>query len=275
MEPDFPAAHSMDTTWFAVDRDGHVACFSSGEAGAVPSQAADPEETGEALDRLARALPRGGVVYDRQGRFLPGSRPTAFEHMGTLGMNYPVLMFLDAAEPLREEVAAGRAVPVSATEGVAFLLTGVPQATLQRLHDSGACRACSYRFGLGGTDTPSPGELGLYEYGHLTENWISGPYGRQQLPTQPLHVDQLPPALRQQLKQVCFDMLSFADTPYIQPVEHTDCASWESAWMDAAGKRVRPMPGREDEYAEAFGDMEDLEGEFEIEPPPGPAGEDE
>ena len=27
---DFPAAHSMDTTWFAVDRDGHVACFDSG-----------------------------------------------------------------------------------------------------------------------------------------------------------------------------------------------------------------------------------------------------
>src|SRR5690349_16321006 len=80
MPPDFPAAHSMDTTWFAVDRDGHVACFSSGEAGAVPSRAAEPEGTGDVLSELARALPRGGVVYDRKGRFLPGGRPASFEH---------------------------------------------------------------------------------------------------------------------------------------------------------------------------------------------------
>jgi hypothetical protein len=29
----------MDTTWFAIDRDGHVAVFDSGEAGAVPTAA--------------------------------------------------------------------------------------------------------------------------------------------------------------------------------------------------------------------------------------------
>ena len=36
MDMDFPAAHSMDTVWFAVDRDGHVACFDSSEDGTVP-----------------------------------------------------------------------------------------------------------------------------------------------------------------------------------------------------------------------------------------------
>src|SRR5262245_21233479 len=35
---DFPAAHSMDATWFAVDRDGHVGVFESGEPGAVPKK---------------------------------------------------------------------------------------------------------------------------------------------------------------------------------------------------------------------------------------------
>lgn len=33
---DFPAAHSMDTEWFAVDADGNIALFDSGEGGAVP-----------------------------------------------------------------------------------------------------------------------------------------------------------------------------------------------------------------------------------------------
>lgn len=34
---DFPAAHSMDSTWFAVDADGHVALFETGEGGAIPT----------------------------------------------------------------------------------------------------------------------------------------------------------------------------------------------------------------------------------------------
>jgi hypothetical protein len=33
---DFPAAHSMDTTWFAIDADGCVGIFGSNEGGAVP-----------------------------------------------------------------------------------------------------------------------------------------------------------------------------------------------------------------------------------------------
>lgn len=39
MDADYPAAHSMDTEWFAVDRCGHVALFQSGEAGAMPLSA--------------------------------------------------------------------------------------------------------------------------------------------------------------------------------------------------------------------------------------------
>ena len=37
MESDFPAAHSMDTIWFAVDAVGHVGMFDSGETGPVPN----------------------------------------------------------------------------------------------------------------------------------------------------------------------------------------------------------------------------------------------
>lgn len=33
---DFPAAHSMDTEWFAINADGNIGAFDSGEGGAVP-----------------------------------------------------------------------------------------------------------------------------------------------------------------------------------------------------------------------------------------------
>jgi hypothetical protein len=38
METDFPAAHSMDTTWYAIDAVGHVAQFDTGENGHVPER---------------------------------------------------------------------------------------------------------------------------------------------------------------------------------------------------------------------------------------------
>jgi hypothetical protein len=38
MQPDYPAAHSMDSVWFAVDADGHVAAFTTGEDGHIPSE---------------------------------------------------------------------------------------------------------------------------------------------------------------------------------------------------------------------------------------------
>lgn len=50
MHPDFPAAHSMDMTWFAIDRDGRVASFSSGESGAVPVAALQAWRGGERRD---------------------------------------------------------------------------------------------------------------------------------------------------------------------------------------------------------------------------------
>jgi hypothetical protein len=38
-EMDFPAAHSMDTSWFGIDDEGNIAEFTSGEAGAMPVKA--------------------------------------------------------------------------------------------------------------------------------------------------------------------------------------------------------------------------------------------
>ena len=41
--PDYPAAHSMDTTFYAVDAHGNVAAFFSAETGPIPSRGGDLE----------------------------------------------------------------------------------------------------------------------------------------------------------------------------------------------------------------------------------------
>ncbi len=270
---DFPAAHSMDTTWFAVDRDGHVACFDSGEAGAVPSGAFGGDEAYALRERLAQFLPRGEAAYDLAGRELPGTEGKPVWHRAGRGteLDYPALLFLKSLEPVKEALASGQAVQVPSGDGVAVLFHHLPAELGQAIHDADACRLCFYLFRP--AEDPGPARLGFFEYEHLTENWISGPYGRAARPLKPLHVDQLPPDVRGLVKRMRFDNLSFAEATHIQPVEHTECVSWESAYLDVTGKKIRPIPGSEERYAEAAGELEDLGREgIEVEPPPGEEG---
>src|SRR4051794_32369176 len=103
MQPDYPAAHSMDTCFFAIDREGHVAIFDTGEAGAVPVNALSGDDAYSVRQQLA-ALPRVEVIHDRQGRVTP-NRPSEFnEHRGSLALPYPTLMFLTSLDPVREEI---------------------------------------------------------------------------------------------------------------------------------------------------------------------------
>jgi hypothetical protein len=98
MEADFPAAHSMDALWFAVDGAGHVALFVSGPIGHAPEGV--PERSGDdILDRMWqwRYPQEGGEpVYTpgRRDRDYPGGVATrlglfyygydrAFDPLGT------------------------------------------------------------------------------------------------------------------------------------------------------------------------------------------------
>jgi hypothetical protein len=109
---------------------------------------------------------------------------------------------------------------------------------------------------------------GLFRYEHLTENWISGPYGRQRIPDQPLHLDQLSPRLRGLLKSLVFSNVSFVESVYIQPLEHTNCESWEAGWLDLAGN-IKPIPGMEDEYSEHYERFQQVVGKEKVQPPDG------
>lgn len=61
MQNDYPAAHSMDTEWFAIDKDGFVALMTSEETGPVPIevyQHLDQGEGYELVEKIANALKR-------------------------------------------------------------------------------------------------------------------------------------------------------------------------------------------------------------------------
>jgi hypothetical protein len=174
MGTDFPAAHSMDTEWFAVDRDGQVAVFVSGENGSVPADA-PPGDIDDVLGALGSAI-----------SFENSDDATVFPEVARLGLH-------------------------------------------------------------------------VYEAGL---SWFSPPYERTYRPERPLHVDQLPPTLRQQAKAVRFDDLRFADHDVLQPCDRAEGYAWAAGYVAEDGHTVRPVPGKEAEYRQ---EVEDMRREFPAE----------
>jgi hypothetical protein len=240
VDADFPAAHSMDSEWFAVDKGGHVAHFSTGEAGAQPEDAVLVDDPGELAEKLRAVLPRTEIVYDFRGHFKPGPLGSEGTHWAT---GYLVgdlfLFFLRSLEPVRAELERGRARQVRSRGPTAVVMqkSAVRRLT-KRLHADGVCLGCFFH-----TDDPeappSAAEMGLFAYSHMIGNWVSGPYGLEQRPFCPAHIDQLPPALRDEVRLIEFRGLRFAETLHLQPVEHGLCSSWEPAYLTSDGKRVR------------------------------------
>src|SRR5215472_11371667 len=106
MDVDFPAAHSMDTIWFAVDQEGHVAGLQPNGAGAAP--AARPPLMGDDQDRLCQRLqeilPKCPVTYDLAGRITPGPLHRGSDHWAeNLAQPQAVLMFLRSLDLVAQE----------------------------------------------------------------------------------------------------------------------------------------------------------------------------
>jgi hypothetical protein len=178
MDADFPAAHSMDSSWYAVDQNGNVALFITGEGGAMPEHAYSPE---------------------------------AAEFMEEIG------------DEEREEL-------------------GFPPAGV-----------------LDPGELPPQERLFVYETGPL-DQLLAERYRRTQVPAAPVHLDELPPAVREALARMRFDGLAFAETDVFQPIELTPCGTWDAAYMAGDGRTVRPVPGREGDYSAFYAEYrKDLE----------------
>jgi hypothetical protein len=95
--------------------------------------------------------------------------------------------------------------------------------------------------------------LGFFCYSHDESYEVLSTYSRDAAPDAPLHLDELPPDLRRRCKLVRFDALDFAQSPRVQPQEFFACTAWYTghvAYLCGDGKTVRPMPGKEAEFAE-------------------------
>lgn len=276
MDVDYPASHSMDSSWFAVDRDGHVAIFDSGEAGAVLVEAhGDQAPPSFLVQSLVGAVPESEVAYDLEARMVPGPRRGPLWHPAEGGLDFPTLVFLKSLDPIRQEIERGAAVPLAATGAEAVLFPRLTKALAERLHQQGHCQGCFFH--TVAEEEVDPARLGLFVYGHLCENWISGPYGRERRPLRPIHLDQLPRPFRDLVSQAQFTSFCFAETLWIQPAEHGPCVSWEPAYLDVDGIHVHPLNSEgmgfghaAERYAEFYTEFGGDQSELQFDPPSDP-----
>jgi hypothetical protein len=254
-QPDFPAAHSMDTTWFAVDRDGHIGVFDSRKPGVVPEAVTCQGD--EIAEDLAVRPETGEPKLDLSGVFHPGLRNQtqprrSFRPMDELGEDYTqLLLFRDDSE-LPPAVRAIPGVRVEAVDGMVAVWMR-PEAG-RRGREAWTAFIRQAAAGRTGVSSDFHGcwdidfaRRGIFAYRAHTDRFnMPEPYGRLFTPVRPLIVGDAPPPLRDQLaKRVHLDV-SFASSPYIQPAELVPCQTWASAaYLASDGFTVRPLPGAE------------------------------
>src|SRR5215470_11324975 len=250
-EEDFPAAHSMDATWFAVDQDGHIGMFHSGEAGAVPAEVNDT--IGQSDDAVLEALEPLPVIgeprFDLSGMFHPGLRSGALPKRRVLPRGWPSLdeaqsLLLSNESPVTPEVRALPGVEVDRV-GLFVLVSLEPSAELTQ-HDprwkvwdefkrvvgagpfciTSAGRPCITSIALFGPEL-TVARRGLFAYSaHDARFNLPEPYGLVLAPQQPLRLDQVPRRLRDVLVTRARLDVSFTSSLYVQPAEHVPCAVW-------------------------------------------------
>lgn len=211
---DYPAAHSMDSTWFGVDDDGHVAVFSSGEEGPVP-RSVQGEESG--LDSIRLILTEGvrdliRLGYLRVGRHI--AQAPSYSG-GVFLLRDPIAAPKGTAGDERIDCAT---VTIDGKTLAPVHYGWTPKERFEELHANGNCQGCL------GDDGAELAEWGVYTFD--CGDYEAPPYQRVAAPSRPLRLDDLSPNLRAKLKPAVLPSLRFETAKAVQPFEHVDSNCW-------------------------------------------------
>ncbi len=225
----------MDTAWFAIDRDGRVARFDSGEAGAVPNEAAtggyaeDPSfdvlllDVACAIDALESA-PRRERTFDLPRRAILVIAPVATGDYRT-----------PAAKSSCESITEMTVVRESSPR-VLVTKKQLSPSELATLADHPDVRVLVTDEELHEwLDGDAPG---LYQFAHDGEHYNEpGAYVRAAPPPQPLRLDAIPESIRKDVERIRLPV-SFDEIESLHLADHmADDAA--SSW-DQGPLRGRP-----------------------------------
>lgn len=239
---DYPAAHSMDTEWFAVDRGGRVAVLDSLEAGAVPVEHLEAQGTQTSSWDLLDGLPVDEhgwrTVEWMAGQQVAGNATRraveeAHQHWQgyTPGRVHDLLLVLSHPVPVAYFAAKGPNARFAGEPLVVYMDDVSAAALVDALRDGVVT-------GGRGVDPAEelPSWLGMfrYEHGDPWENHSAGPYRRETVPESTVRLEQLPEGVARRTVKIDVD---FSDSEWLQPIEHATCAAWSRRWVSSDGEQ--------------------------------------
>lgn len=223
-ETDYPAAHSMDTEWFAVDANGCIAMFDSGEAGAVPEKFLQGQGHQYMFEDVLE-----GLGKNEQGYIELLSDPRHWfeqqpRHVNEWGMGALLEIVPGYEDELRSlESWEGVIMAYPRCRNV-FFVNEVDEERLQQT-----------KWVLRSQSISLVEILGIYSFSCDTYG-PSAPYQRDFAPVAPMTIADVPKAMQEQLASVAFAKVQFNQLTALQPFEHTPSTTWQGAWLGTDGK---------------------------------------
>jgi hypothetical protein len=266
MMSDFPAAHSMDTDWFAIDADGNIGVFQSGEGGAVPKSNSGLrghlkiENLEDLFTLMAKDYPYRFVPIKTSSQVLVkslslkklqesidswisfSSRNTSYEDSTTCEYSemkiYDTLLLLSSEDVISqleiENIDDAFGLHFAGEMRVIFVShCSIPM--LQSLVDEGKVLA-----GREASIFDFVGLLGFYNY--VCGKQSSFPYKLVGKPINPLSLVDIPEQIHELIEGNKFSNLNFNDKKSLQPIEHTECNGYGIWWMDEKGEEHNKHP---------------------------------
>ena len=234
----------MDTSWFALDKCGHVAAFWSGEDGGVPYDAPDLDESS-----LGRDLPFPGELDRclREGSIVPGShtsRPPEGKPPWTHGF-FLVGPGVKSKLPALPLPGHNLRPPVlGTTDGREWAGGAVSAEAWTWLHEvPHRCLGCSNSLRME-FDVRAE-TFGIVRYEH--DNYGGRPYDRVFNPIVPATAEQIEKITGRPLDPAPrFKAFCFRDKLKLQPLQWFPCDTYgdpKDRYLDEEGN-VQPGPGR-------------------------------
>lgn len=238
---DYPAAHSMDSSWYAVDKCGHVATFSTGPEGAMPAGVDSDESCPLHFDD---PLPGEVEACIGSGDFVLGTHETKISTWE--GRSYAFGFHLlgpgvkgdrtnirpsapTAKDPSPEEPRFGT------TDGRDWVEGEFSPETWTWLHAApDRCLGCQLYLPIDYDRRDR--ELRVFTFD--CDGYSTPPYERVHLPENPATLEEVRKQLPVPIPDppVTFTDFCFRDKPILQPMQWIEAHGWSLEWTDEEGK---------------------------------------
>jgi len=237
VEKDYPAQHSTDSSWYAIDECGHLAAFFTSESGALPKEAVEispyeePEDDSFFWHRDDR-LAIESISADHVGRLAETFKGDHCEMRMALGGVFFILQKLP--RKLRAHLLDKKTHPandpivqvVGDRVVVGYFGFGEAAAKFHKtIHDLGLCIACTNSFHIRASRVGKNGDL-VFSYDHPSANGAAWPYFLQHAPQEVKTIDGLSisEADKKELRSGIVVEGCFRDRMFWQPADSLECS---------------------------------------------------